>query len=275
MRIQFHEPPGISLTPALQKEIEKHFTRGELRRVGYNEVGSITYPARVRESYAHDLLGTLDTEAIRARGFRIVVDYGYSGASFVLPLVLGPLGVEAVAAHAFITDRDESQADVPELIEQTKRLVAALGADLGVVLRPGGRAPLPRRRARAGDPARPRAPALPPAARLERAPRQARVPGHGDEPGRAAARGQRARDRPNARLARRADEGRGRRTASSSRGRSAAATSSRSSSRATTPSRASRSSSSCSRRSSGRCPSSSHRCRSPRSCTTRSTAPGR
>jgi mannose-1-phosphate guanylyltransferase/phosphomannomutase len=133
VRIQFHEPPGISLSPALQKEIEKHYTRGELRRVGYNEVGSITYPARVRESYAHDLLGTLDAEAIRARSFRIVVDYGYSGASFVLPLVLGPLGVEAVAAHAFITDRDESQADVPELIEQTKRLVTALGADLGVV----------------------------------------------------------------------------------------------------------------------------------------------
>ena len=28
--------------------------------------------------------------AIRARGFRIVVDYGYSAASYVLPLVLGP-----------------------------------------------------------------------------------------------------------------------------------------------------------------------------------------
>jgi mannose-1-phosphate guanylyltransferase / phosphomannomutase len=133
VRIQFHEPPGIQLTPALQKEIEKHFFRGELRRVGFNEVGSITYPARVRESYAQDLLATLDQEAIRARNFRTVVDYGYSAASFVLPLVLGPLGVEAVAAHAFITDRDESQTDVPSLIEQTKRLVAAIGADLGVV----------------------------------------------------------------------------------------------------------------------------------------------
>ena len=38
----------------------------------------------------------LDAEAIRERGFRIVVDYGYSAACYVLPLVLGPLGVEAV-----------------------------------------------------------------------------------------------------------------------------------------------------------------------------------
>jgi mannose-1-phosphate guanylyltransferase / phosphomannomutase len=133
VRIQFHEPPGISLTPALQKEIEKHYSRGELRRVGFKEVGSITYPARVRESYAQDLLDTLDVDAIRARNFRIVVDYGYSAASFVLPLVLGPLGVEAVAAHAFITDRDDTDSDGRDLIEQAKRLVAALSANLGVV----------------------------------------------------------------------------------------------------------------------------------------------
>ena len=38
--------------------------------------------------------------AIRQRSFRIVVDYGYSAASYVLPLVLGPLGVEAISAHA-------------------------------------------------------------------------------------------------------------------------------------------------------------------------------
>ena len=50
VRIQFHEPPGIQLTPALQKEIEKRFSRHELRRVGANEVSAITYPARVRET---------------------------------------------------------------------------------------------------------------------------------------------------------------------------------------------------------------------------------
>jgi mannose-1-phosphate guanylyltransferase/phosphomannomutase len=131
VRIAFFEPPGIQLTPVLQKEIEKHHTRHELRRVGANEVGEITYPARVRESYAHDLLATLDSEAIRERQFRIVVDYGYSAASYVLPLVLGPLGVEAVAAHAF-ADRDGT-IDLQESIGQAKRLVAAIGADFGVV----------------------------------------------------------------------------------------------------------------------------------------------
>ncbi len=104
VQIRLFERPGIALSAAMQKEVEKHFTRQELRRVPFGDVGSITYPARARESYASDLLADLDGEAIRGRGFRIVVDYGYSAGSFVLPLVLGPLGVEAVTSHAFESD---------------------------------------------------------------------------------------------------------------------------------------------------------------------------
>jgi mannose-1-phosphate guanylyltransferase/phosphomannomutase len=135
VQIRFFEPPGTELTPGLQKEIEKHFTRQELRRVAWADVGTVSYPARVRESYAQDLLAGLDVEAIRGRGFRLIVDYGYSAASFVLPLVLGPLGVEAVSSHSFSTERDTGGPPIlRESIGQAKRLVAAVGADLGAVL---------------------------------------------------------------------------------------------------------------------------------------------
>jgi mannose-1-phosphate guanylyltransferase/phosphomannomutase len=134
IRIQFFEQPGIEMTPEMQKEVEKHFTRGELRRVAAGEVGSISYPVRVRESYATDLLGQLDVESIRERGFRLVVDYGFSASSYVLPLVLGPLGVEAVAAHAFPSEGDGGPlGGLAASIGQAKRLVPAVGADLGAV----------------------------------------------------------------------------------------------------------------------------------------------
>ena len=58
--IRIYEPRGILLTPGLQKEIEKNFTRQELRRVAAGGVGSVSYPARVRESYAQDLLDSID-----------------------------------------------------------------------------------------------------------------------------------------------------------------------------------------------------------------------
>jgi len=135
IRIQFFEQPGIELTARLQAEVEKHFTRGELRRVSAAEVGRISYPARVRESYASDLLATVDADAVRARGFRIVVDYGFSAASSVLPLVLGPLGVESVAAHTFPSDgAGGSGPGLAASLGQAKRLVPAVGADLGAVI---------------------------------------------------------------------------------------------------------------------------------------------
>jgi mannose-1-phosphate guanylyltransferase / phosphomannomutase len=135
VQIRFFEQPGIPLSSSLQKEIEKNFTRGELRRVGFSDIGPITYPARTRETYAQDLLATLDVDAIRTHGFRLVVDYGFSAASYVLPEVLGPLGVEAVSAHGFTTDRsDPGTALLREAIGQVKQLVPAVGADFGVVL---------------------------------------------------------------------------------------------------------------------------------------------
>jgi mannose-1-phosphate guanylyltransferase/phosphomannomutase len=135
VQIKFFEQPGIQLSPSMQKEIEKNFTRGELRRASFSDIGTISYPARVSESYAQDLLDSLDVEAIRARGFRLVVDYGFSAASYVLPLLLGPLGVEAVSAHGFTTDRsDPGSALLREAIGQVKQLVPAVGADLGVIL---------------------------------------------------------------------------------------------------------------------------------------------
>src|SRR5690348_8967177 len=79
------------------------------------------------------MLGGLNYDAIRRRGFRLVDDYGYSGASNVLPLVLGPLGVEAVTAHAFESDVGHLPARLRETIEGATRLVQAVNADLGAV----------------------------------------------------------------------------------------------------------------------------------------------
>jgi mannose-1-phosphate guanylyltransferase / phosphomannomutase len=133
VQIRLFEKSGVALSESLQKEIDKHFTRQELRRVPFGNVGSISYPPRGRESYAEDLLGHLDAEKIRGRGYRIVVDYGYSAGSFVLPLVLGPLGVESITAHGFESDSAGNPAVMRETIAQARRLVVAVDADFGAV----------------------------------------------------------------------------------------------------------------------------------------------
>jgi mannose-1-phosphate guanylyltransferase/phosphomannomutase len=133
VRIQFFEAPGVDMSQKMQSEVEKHFTRGELRRVAAAEVGAMSYPARVHESYASELLRTVDLAKVGERRFRIVVDYGFSAASYVLPLVLAPRGVEVVAAHAFPSEGDTGPTGLAAAIGHTKRLVSAIGADLGAV----------------------------------------------------------------------------------------------------------------------------------------------
>ena len=139
VQIRIFEPPGTPATPALVKEIDKHFSRQEFRRASWGEVGEISYSARTAETYVQDLVAALDAATIRKRGFRIVVDYAFSAASLVLPQVLGALDVEAVSSHAYVSERRQAgeTATLAESLGQAKRLVEAVGADLGAVLDPG------------------------------------------------------------------------------------------------------------------------------------------
>jgi mannose-1-phosphate guanylyltransferase/phosphomannomutase len=130
VQIRVFEWPGNQMTDGLQREVEKYFTRQELRRATFGEVGDTTYPARVRESYAQDIVDAVDVERVRQRRFRVAIDYAYSGATFTLPLVLGPLGVEAIGIrNSILEDAVEDELDPLNV----RRIVTGVGAELGVV----------------------------------------------------------------------------------------------------------------------------------------------
>ncbi len=135
VQIRFFEQPGIELTPASQKEVEKHFFRQDFRRAPAGRARRPRLPTACRRGLRGGLAHRASTPApIRERKFRIVVDYGYSAASAVLPLLLEPLQVEAVSAHAVrMGETTTATASLRETIGQAKRLVGAIGADLAVV----------------------------------------------------------------------------------------------------------------------------------------------
>ena len=123
------------------------------------------------------------------------MDYGYSAGSYVLPLVLGPLGVEAITQHAFESDASSGPVRLHETIQQARRLVEPVNADFGVAFdRSAERLYLIDERGREVTPGADPAP-VPPPDRLERASRQGRRPDERDQPGRAARDG-RDRGRP-------------------------------------------------------------------------------
>ena len=138
IEILFAEPPGVPIDVRTQRKIENYFHREDFRRAFPDEMGAITYPPRLVESYLGSLVDAWDSGLIRARSLRLVIDYAYSPASLLLGTVLDKLGVEVMTLNAYA---DESrtfriQEQLPLEIEKVRRLVGAMGADLGVIFDP-------------------------------------------------------------------------------------------------------------------------------------------
>ena len=144
VQIRLFERPGIALSASLQKEIEKHFTRQELRRVPFaRRRRDHVSGARPRDATPTTCSPTSNVDAIREpRASGSSSTTATRPRSYVLPLVLGPLGVEAVTAHAFESDAGIVPARLRETIEGATRLVPAVERRLRRGLRPLGRADL-------------------------------------------------------------------------------------------------------------------------------------
>ena len=209
VQVSIFEPPGIQLSPALQREIEKHFTRQELRRVAFDEVGEISYPARVRESYAEDLLesarraddprprlphrrrlrllGRVVRAPARARAAR---RRGRLGARLRVDGRPGAGGLDPASSSSRRGGSCPPSAPTSASSSTAPPSGSTSSTSTGARCRSSRRcscscACSPRTGTRG----------------------QARVPGHGHEPGRDDRRRQRARGRPHAGLARRPDAG--------------------------------------------------------------------
>jgi mannose-1-phosphate guanylyltransferase/phosphomannomutase len=135
IRIRFFEAPGMLVSEATLKSIERAYSRQEFRRVSATEIGRLSYPSRATEIYAQDLLQTVDVEAIRSRSLRMVLNYSNSPASLVVPSMIGELGVELIGVNAFVdADPSAPPATREQSMDEMARLVVAVGADLGVVM---------------------------------------------------------------------------------------------------------------------------------------------
>jgi len=139
IQIQVFEPPGINLSEKRQKDIEKYYGREDFRRAFYSEFGELEFPDRAMETYVRGLLDSWDTERIRSRAYRMVIDYSHSPASLTLPNILGDLDAEVLSVRAF-NDQRHVSLDAEELganIAEVQRLVRTMEADLGVVIGSG------------------------------------------------------------------------------------------------------------------------------------------
>ena len=138
--IKFMDRRGLNLSKDAERNIERVFFREDFRRVYLDEIGTIDYQPDVIETYTADFLAKLNTQAIQAARFSIVVDYANAPSSLVLPCILRDLGVRVVELNAGL---DESRMSIPpqefqQSLDQLATICSALRTNLGARLDVGG-----------------------------------------------------------------------------------------------------------------------------------------
>lgn len=132
VEILFAEPPGVPITGKRERSIENYYHREDFRRAFLDEIGTISYPARVTEGYQLACLEGWRVADINRRHLRVAVDYAGSAAGSLLSGLIDQLDVEVLAlsqGRPVATDGDP--------LERVGRLVRAMEADLGLVFDAG------------------------------------------------------------------------------------------------------------------------------------------
>jgi mannose-1-phosphate guanylyltransferase / phosphomannomutase len=136
----FLDKTGADLSQADRRKIERVFSRQEYRRAFPGEIAELIYPARVRESYAHELLRCVDLTGVDEAGMKVVVDCAGGTVSLILPVLLGRIGVEVLT----VNNRLDEASPTPSLaqtragMQRLADLVASSQADFGVRFDPVG-----------------------------------------------------------------------------------------------------------------------------------------
>lgn len=131
--IEFFGSNGLVLSSGEEKTIERIFFREEFRRVDVAGQGVIEELAKIKDFYIEGYLKSIDINAIRERGFSIVVDYQFGSSAFILPDILGKMGVRFIGINS---GNPISYQQDPTRLEHLSRIVTAIGADIGFSISP-------------------------------------------------------------------------------------------------------------------------------------------
>lgn len=136
----FFDERGADLSQAAQRKLDRVFGRQEFRRAFPGEIGELTFPPRVFESYTAELLRSIDTSGIAEAELKVVLDTGGGAAALVLPNLLGRLGVDVFSVNTGIDEAHptETERERTTALERLAELVSSSRAAFGVHFDPVG-----------------------------------------------------------------------------------------------------------------------------------------
>lgn len=158
VRVEFFDSAGVAITKAMERKIESTFFKEDFARCLPQDVGSITYPSRVREYYKDEYLQHVKGQefeqdkiafcvvpgsnytrvtkegALITRPPMAIIDYAMAETGVILPDLLAELGIESVVLNASIRVHPPKPEERLAMRKQLADVVRALNADLGAQL---------------------------------------------------------------------------------------------------------------------------------------------
>ncbi len=126
---------GVEVPREAEREIEEIFFEGRWRLASWRSLIHDAQPwPGVIDDYVDAIVSMVDVDAIRRRGFRVVVDPANSVGALATPRVLQRLGVRVYTVNGDLNPLfpGREPEPTPETLAETRRIVRELGADLGV-----------------------------------------------------------------------------------------------------------------------------------------------
>ena len=136
--IEFFNEQGIDIPKGKEKKIEGAYFKEDLRRSQIHEIGAVSYPTSLVETYTTQFEKRLNVEAIRCSNSKVVIDYAYAVSGAVLPQLLGKFGCDAVVLNASLSQTAPSSSEREGMLGQLGQVVQALQATFGVQVSANG-----------------------------------------------------------------------------------------------------------------------------------------
>lgn len=130
--IEFFDKQGISISKSKEKKIEGAYFKEDLRRVAIQEIGTVSHPSGIMDTYSRTFAKYVNIAAVRNSGSKIVIDYVYGVSGAILPQLLAKFGCDAVVLNASLKETAISATQKEVFLDQLGQVVDALKANFGV-----------------------------------------------------------------------------------------------------------------------------------------------
>ncbi len=138
--IYFYDSNGIDISNSEAKSIERIYYREDFRRAHHYEVGSINFETRLWDFYEEGFKKSLNTDLIKEKKFRIVLDLCNGTTAPRYLYMIEELVEDVVTLNSYSDYRKISKSEnvIGKRLEELGKIVKSLKFDAGFYLYPNG-----------------------------------------------------------------------------------------------------------------------------------------